>query len=84
MLYSVDNWQLILTEHKNTFSTKRGFPKHVANMEAQSGKKLKIGGGWKKALAELTDDYLNEELGDVLDKNRIKAIARRRDDLVKR
>ena len=83
MLYSIDNWQLILAEHQNSFSTKRGFPKYVANLEAQTGEKLKIGGGWQKALAELTDDYLNEELGDVLDKNRIKAIARRRDDLLK-
>ena len=83
MLYSVDNWQLILAEHKHTFSTKRGFPRHVANVEAQSGKKLQIGDGWKKALAELTDDYLNEELGDALDKSRIKAIAKRRDDLLK-
>jgi hypothetical protein len=84
MLYSVDNWQLILAEHKYTFSARRGFPRHVANMETQTGEKLKIGGGWKIALAELTDDYLDEELGDVLDKNRIKAIARRRDDLLKR
>ncbi len=83
MLYSIDNWQLILAEHENSFSTKRGFPKYVANLEAQTGEKLKIGGGWQKALAGLTDDYLNEELGDVLDKNRIKAIARRRDDLLK-
>jgi calcineurin-like phosphoesterase family protein len=83
MMYSIDNWQLILTEHKQTFSTRRGFPKHVANMEAQTGEKLKIGDGWDIALTELTDDYLNEELGDVLDKNRIGALARRRNDLLK-
>ena len=84
MMYSIDNWQLILTEHKHTFSTRRGFPRHVANLEAQTGKKLKIGDGWKIALEELTDDYLEEELGDVLDKNRIGAIAKRRNDLLKR
>jgi len=84
MMYSIDNWQLILTEHNRTFSTRRGFPRHVANMEAQSGEKLEIGDGWKIALEELTDDYLKEELGDVLDKNHIGAIAKRRNDLLKR
>ncbi len=83
MMYSIDNWQLILTEHKQAFSTRRGFPRHVANMEAQTGDKLKIGDGWKIALEELTDDYLEEELGDVLDKNHIGAIAKRRNDLLK-
>lgn len=84
MLYSMDNWQLILVEHKNAFSTNRGLPKYVANMEAQTGNKLGIGGGWQKALTELTDDYLKEELGDVLDRSRINAVAKRRDDLLKR
>ncbi len=84
MLYSMDNWQLILAEHKNAFSTNRGVPTYVANIEIQTGNKLELGGGWQKALAELTDDYLKEELGDVLDKRRIKAIVRRRDDLLKR
>jgi hypothetical protein len=84
MLYSMDNWQLILAEHKNAFSTNRGLPKYVANMEAQSRTKLVIGGGWQKALQSLTDDYLTEELGDVLDKSRISAIAKRRDDLLRR
>ncbi len=84
MLYSIDNWQLILAEHKNAFSTNRGLPTYVANMEDRTGNKLELGGGWQKALSELTDDYLNEELGDVLDQRRIKALARRRDDLLKR
>ncbi len=84
MLYSIDNWQLILTEHKNAFSTSRGLPTYVANLEDRSGNKFELGGGWQKALSELTDDYLKEELGDVLDKRRIKALAKRRDDLLKR
>ena len=82
MHYSIDNWQLILSGHKQAFSTSRGLPTYVANIEAQSGNKLALGGGWEKALAELTDDYMYEELGDVLDKRRIKALARRRDDLL--
>jgi hypothetical protein len=82
MLYSVDNWQLILSGHEDSFSTKRGLPGYVANMVAQSGNNLQLGGGWRKALAALSDDILHEQLGDVLDKRRIKALARRRDDLL--
>ncbi len=83
MLYSIDNWQLILIGHKQSFSNNRGLPAYVANRLSQVGGKLVIGGGWQRALSELTDDYLNEELGDVLDKRRIKSLARRRDDLLK-
>ncbi len=84
MLYSTDNWQLILAEHKLSFSTSRGLPTYVANLLERSVVKLELGAGWRKALSELTDDYLNEELGDVLDRRRIRALARRRDDLLKR
>ncbi len=84
MLYSIDNWQLILAGHKNAFSTARGLPEYVANMEGRSGYKLMPGGGWKIALAELTDEYLAENLSDVLNKRRIKALAKRRDELLKR
>ncbi len=84
MLYSTDNWQLILTGHEHAFSTSRGLPTYVANQEVQTGNKLKLGGGWRKALAELTNDYMVENLSDVLDKRRIKALGRRRDDLLKR
>jgi len=84
MLYSIDNWQLILADHKHAFTTNRGLPTYVANMQAQTGNQLLPGSGWKKALAALTDDYLAEHLGDVLDKRRIKALAKRRDDLLKR
>ena len=84
MLYSIDNWQLILTGHQNAFSKKRGLPTYVENVEVRSGNKLHLGGGWQKALSALTGDYLNEKLGDVLDKGRIKALARRRDNLLER
>jgi hypothetical protein len=83
MLYSIDNWQLILAEHTNTFSNSRGLPTYVSNMLAQSGGKLQVGGGWKEALEILTDDYLEEQLGDILDSRRLRALGRRRDDLMK-
>lgn len=84
MLYSIDNWQLILTGHRNAFSTRRGVPPYVENMETQSGKTIRIGSGWREALSALTDGSLNDRLGDVLDKRRIKALARRRDELLNR
>jgi hypothetical protein len=84
MLYSIDNWQLILTDHQKAFSKKRGLPTYVENIEIQSRKKLHLGGGWQKALAALTNDYLTEQLGDVLDKGRIKALGKRRDGLLER
>ena len=84
MLYSIDNWQLILTDHREAFSKNRGLPTYVENVEIQSGEKLHLGGGWQKALAALTNDYLTEQLGDVLDKGRIKALGKRRDGLLER
>jgi hypothetical protein len=82
MLYSIDNWQLILANHKHSFTTNKGLPTYVANTLTQSGGELVLGSGWKKALAALTEDYLTEQLGDVLDKRRIKALADRSGDLL--
>lgn len=82
MLYSTDNWQLILTGHRDSFATSRGLPPYVASMEKQTGSKLNPGGGWRKALSALTESEINEKLGDVLDKRRIKALIRRRDGLL--
>lgn len=84
MLYSIDNWQLILANHKLAFTTNKGLPTYVANMLAQSGGELVLGSGWERALAVLTEDYLTEQLGDVLDKRRIKALAKRSGELLER
>ena len=84
MLYSNDNWQLILADHNKSFSTKRGLAPYVAHQQSQAGKELQVSGGWRKALAVLNDDYLTEQLADVLDKRRIKALGKRRDDLLAR
>lgn len=84
MQYSIDNWQLILSGHDRSFSAGRGIAPYVAAMEAQSGKSISTGAGWHKALSALSDEVLKEHLGDVLDKRRIKALANRRDELLKR
>jgi hypothetical protein len=77
MLYIPDNWQLILIDHKDSFSTQKDWPTYLTNI------RLTIGDQWRKVLLEIDDDKLRENLGDVLDKKRLTAIASRRDALIK-
>ena len=77
MLYSPDNWQLMLVNHENSFSTRKDRPTYLNNI------KLTIGDMWRTALIELSDEKLRMNLGDVLDKRRLAALAKRRDDLIK-
>jgi len=76
MLYSPDYWQLILTGHSTSFDTSGSRPKYLKNVA------LDIGTGWQDKLNALTDEILDETLGDVLNRRRLKALARRRDQLL--
>ncbi len=76
MLYSRDDWQLMLVNHENSFSTKKDRPGYLKNIE------LRIGDQWRTALSEINDEKLRRNLGDVLDKRRLAALARRRDALI--
>ncbi len=76
MLHSPDNWQLMLVNHANSFSTKKDRPAYLKNIE------LRIGDQWRNALLELNDEKLRKNLGDVLNKRRLAALARRRDALI--
>jgi len=76
MLYSPDDWQLMLVNHENSFSTKIDRPTYLKNI------KLTIGDQWRTALLELNDEKLRTNLGDVLDKRRLTALAKRRDALI--
>ncbi len=76
MLYSPDNWQLMLVNHENSFSTKMGRPTYLKNVE------LTIGDEWRTALLRMEDEILRKNLGDVLDKRRLAALTRRRDALI--
>ncbi len=76
MLYNPDNWQLMLVNHENSFSTKKDRPAYLENVA------LALGDQWRTALLELDDERLRAELGDVLDKGRLKALAKRRDALI--
>ena len=76
MLYSPDIWQLILVGHDRAFGTQKGRPRHLMNVS------LNFGDAWTHALTSLTDELLEEQMGDVLDKRRRRALLARRDKLI--
>lgn len=78
IIYSPESWQLILTGHQDAFGTKKSRPPWSAAVE------LQMGDAWLKTLLSLDDATLASELGDVLDKRRLAALAGRRDDLLER
>ena len=74
--YDRSSWQLVLTGHAESFSTNRSRPRHLAAVE------LNLGAAWKAALEALTETQLQEAMGDVLDKRRMRALSARRDVLL--
>jgi len=76
MRYLPSRWNLILIEHERAFKAARGRPPHLAAAP------VKISGGWREALTDLTDDVLAEQLSDVLDKRRLRSLGVRRDQLL--
>ncbi len=77
MLYSPDKWQLVLVGHDRAFGTRRGMPRHLRSVT------LDIGDAWTSALTSLTEEVLEQELGEVLDKHKRGALLARRDKLIK-
>ena len=77
MLYNPDEWQLVLVNHDDSFGTQTDRPSYLENAG------LNVGQEWRSALQKLGDDRLQANLGDVLDKSRLEALAKRRDDLIK-
>jgi hypothetical protein len=65
-----------LSEHDRAFANQKGRPGHLKNAS------LTISAGWKNALAELTDEVLQENFSDILDKRRLRALVSRRDELI--
>jgi hypothetical protein len=77
MMYDKATWGLILSLHDKTFASERGRPTPLVNVS------LTVSAGWKSTLSELTDEVLQENFSDVLDKRRLRALASRRDELIK-
>ena len=76
MLYSTDNWQMLLSGNGNTFDTKRDKPRYLEAAPMQ------FGPAWIAALESLTEERLAEELGDILDARRLSTLSSRRDLLL--
>lgn len=76
MLYSPENWQLMLVSHDNSFGTGRDRPAYLKKVE------LDINSEWLEALKALDTDALQSGLGDVLDKRQLTALGKRRDGLI--
>ena len=76
MLYSSDDWLLLLVDHERSFGTKTGRPAYLGEVE------LVVGDQWRSALSDLDDKALRAMLGDVLDDDRLAALAARRDALL--
>ncbi|MBT8084503.1 MAG: hypothetical protein HKN35_14515 [Woeseia sp.] len=77
MAYSRESWQLFLTNHENAFGTGRGRPRYLKDAT------LDVNGVWRDALLALDETSMQEQLSDVLDKRQIRALLRRRDQLLK-
>ena len=75
LLYSLDWWQVMLVDHERAFSTRKGMPASLRQAT------YTVGQAWKDAAAGLTEEVLTEELGDVLDARRIRALAARAQEL---
>jgi hypothetical protein len=76
ILYDTREWDLMLIEHDRAFAAKKGMPRHLQSAPVQ------VTEGWRTALAALSDEVLQAELADVLDKRRLQALGARRDELL--
>jgi len=76
MIYSPDDWLLVLIDHEKSFGINSGRPEYLREIE------LIVGDEWREALLKLDDDVLHAELADVLDAARLAELAKRRDALL--
>lgn len=77
MVYSPDNWLLMLVDHENAFGTGQERPVYLEGVD------LAVGDQWRTTLQAMDDETLRGGLGDVLDERRLKALVSRRDALIK-
>jgi hypothetical protein len=76
ILYSTEDFQLLLMGHELSFTTDRGRPAHLESLGVE------LTPAWRAALAGLDEASLTEALGDVLDRRRIRALLERRDAML--
>ena len=78
MIYDNADWRLMLIGHDRSFSTETGVPRHLRQLP------LPLTQAWRDALAGLTEDRLEADFGDILDRRRRRALLERRDGLLAR
>lgn len=76
MLFDPDDWLLILVDHAGSFGTEETLPASLVSVD------LPVGNQWRAALRALDDEVLHTELGDILDKQSLRALGSRRDALI--
>ena len=76
MVYNPDDWLLMLVDHENAFGVQQ---EDLANLEDVE---LSVGNQWRTVLQALDDETLRTGLGDVLNEERLSALAGRRDALI--
>jgi hypothetical protein len=76
MVYDREEWSLMLVDHENAFSGDESLPAELVKVG------LTVSDEWRAALDALSDRVLRKELGDVLDKERLRALGKRRDALI--
>lgn len=76
MLYSSEDWLLMLVDHENSFGKETDRPAYLKEIE------LAIGDQWRTRLLELDDELLRANLGEVLDEYRLAALSKRRDAII--
>jgi len=76
MVYSPDDWLLMLVDHENAFGVEKERPAYLEGVD------LAVGDQWRTALRALENEALRTGLADVLDERRLSALASRRDALI--
>ena len=71
IVYNLDWWQLMLVDHEQAFSKRKGLPARLKEVP------FKVGQRWKEVIGALDETSLQENLGDVLDQKRIAALLAR-------
>jgi hypothetical protein len=77
IVYDRDSWMLYLIDHSRGFRLNKGRPKDISKVELVMSQDL------VQALQELSLEALRAEMGDLLIQDQLRAILRRRDELVK-
>lgn len=74
--YDASSFNLMLVGHDRAFSTSGSKPTRYKSVP------VNVGPAWKAELESLTDEVLQDEFTELLDKRRMKALAKRRDLLL--